>query len=74
MGAPAFLVIDERPDGVFLYRFDTAGGCVGDTWHMNLDDARYQAEYEYEALVGGWNEVPEGTKDVVQFCLAKTRA
>ena len=32
-----FLVIEEKPDGVLLYRFGVRGDCVGDTWHMTID-------------------------------------
>jgi hypothetical protein len=71
LGPATFLVVDERPDGVFLYRFGAAGECVGDTWHMSVDDAKHQAAYEFEGLIGGWDEVPEGTEDVVAFCLAR---
>jgi hypothetical protein len=57
---PAYsLVIKEMPDGVFLYRFDSKGECVGDTWHMNLDDANHQASYEFEGVVLNWKEQPQ---------------
>ena len=61
MGPPAFLVIEERPDGIFLYRFGATGECVGDTWHMNIDDAKHQASFEFEGFVQGWVDVPAAT-------------
>lgn len=64
MGSPAFLVIEASPDGVFLYRYDGAGRCVGDTWHMNVDDAKHQANYEYEGLVQDWHDVSAEVEDV----------
>ncbi len=33
-GSAAFLVIEAMKDGVFLFRYDRSGECVGDTWHM----------------------------------------
>jgi len=68
MERAAVLVIEERPDGVFLYRFSADGACVGDTWHMNVDDAKHQAAFEFEGFVGDWADVPEGTEDVAAFC------
>src|SRR5271169_4471948 len=56
MGPAHFLVIEEMHDGVFLYRFDAKGECVGDTWHMNLDDAKHQASYEFEGVLLNWQE------------------
>ena len=70
MGPPAFLVIDETADGVFLYRYDADGKCVGDTWHINIDDAKHQADYEYEGLMQEWQNVPLNVKDIVAFGLA----
>lgn len=65
MGTPAFVVIDETQDGVFLYRYDIRGECVGDTWHANIQDAKEQAAYEYEATLGEWQVVPQEIRDVV---------
>jgi len=59
MGQAHSLVIEEMPDGVFLYRFDSKGECVGDTWHMNLEDAKHQASYEFEGVVLNWKEQPQ---------------
>jgi hypothetical protein len=54
MHPSGFLIIEESPDGMFLYRYDAKGQCVGDTWHMNMDDAKHQAAYEYEGALGTW--------------------
>jgi hypothetical protein len=74
MGAALFLVIEERPDGVFLYRYNAQGVCVGDTWHMSVDDAKNQASYEYECLVQYWTDVPSEVEDAVDFGLNWIRA
>ena len=67
MPTPAFLVIEENREGVFLYRYDAKGQCVGDTWHMNVDDAVEQADYEYEGNLGCWRNVPSDLDDVIAF-------
>ncbi len=72
MGPAALLVIDERPDGVFLFRFGAAGECVGDTWHRTVDDAKEQATLEFEGLIEGWANVPEEAEDIVAFCRRQT--
>src|SRR5258708_571348 len=69
----AFLVIEEKPDGVFLYRFSATGECVSDTWHMNIDDAKHQASYEYERVLLSWEDVPQEILDVAEYGLARTR-
>lgn len=62
MAVPRFLVIDaapKKPDtGVFLYRFDGKGHCVGDTWHQSIEEAKGQAIYEYKDLAQEWQEIP----------------
>lgn len=74
MSSALFLVIDNNPDGVFLYRFDAKGQCVGDTWHMSIDDAKHQATYEYEGLVMNWQDVPDAIEDVAEYGRARARA
>ena len=67
MGSPAFLVIEENQSGVFLYRYDRYGKCVGDTWHANVQEAKHQAAYEYEDALAEWQIVPSAVRDVVAF-------
>lgn len=69
LGRARFLVIEENPDGIFLYRYGVHGECVGDTWHMNVDDAKHQALYEYGDSVEEWADVPAEVEDVVVFGL-----
>lgn len=63
MSWPAFLVVEEKPDGVFLFRFTDTCEVVGDTWHLSEEDAKHQATVEYEGVLGPWKEVPDGTPD-----------
>jgi hypothetical protein len=67
MGKCRFLVIEERPDGVFLLRYSARHECVGDTWHMNVDDAKSQAAYEFGSFAQGWEDVPTEVDDALAF-------
>lgn len=69
MPPAAVLVIEERPDGVFLFRYASNGEFAGDTWHGNLADAKHQASYEYGASLSNWIDVPADVTDVVGFAL-----
>ncbi len=71
LGGARFLVIEENADGVFLFRYGVDGGFVGDTWHMNIDDAKHQASYEYGESVEEWADVPPDVEDVVAFGLSR---
>jgi hypothetical protein len=73
MHPSGFLIIEESPDGMFLYRYDAKGQCVGDTWHMNMDDAKHQAAYEYEGALGTWQSVPSELEDAVALGIASLR-
>lgn len=71
--APALAIIEEGSDGIFLKRYDQKGRCVGDTWHMSLEDAKQQAIFEHGAAIVGWKEIPSGVTDAVSFGLAENR-
>jgi len=64
------LLIEERPDGVFLYRFTADGKFCGDTWHTSIDDAKEQADFEFDHLLPEWIEVPANVSDAISFALA----
>jgi len=70
---PRVLLIEERPDGVFLDRYDEHGRSAGDTWHMNLQDAQDQAEDEYGGMLTEWREVPPTVDDdqLLSFAIAE---
>ncbi|MDP9371677.1 MAG: hypothetical protein M3Q65_04315 [Chloroflexota bacterium] len=66
---PQVLVIEEKPGGIFLFRYTVDGRFAGDTWHRDLAEAREQAAYEYEDALGAWRAVPEGVHDAHAFAL-----
>ena len=69
MTVPRILVLESRPDGIFLDRFSGAGEEAGDTWHQSIDDAKAQALSEYRDDLGPWTEVPVSEDDPVAFAL-----
>jgi transposase len=73
MQQPCFLVIQENKDGIFLYRYDAKGECIGDTWHLNIEDAKNQARHEYGNAVQEWEAVKPEADDVVSLGLARIK-
>ena len=71
LGDARFLVIEENSDGIFLFRYGAGGSFVGDTWHLNFDDAKHQATYEYGSRIEEWADVPAGIEDVIAFGLSR---
>jgi hypothetical protein len=71
MGRPRVLVLEERPDGIFLFRLGAKGADCGDTWHMNVEDARAQAVYEYQNALGEWQSIPDSADDARGYALAR---
>lgn len=71
--SPDVLVIEENPDGVFLFRYDREGEFGGDTWHQSVEDAKEQARFEYGDLVEEWQDVPEGI-DAIEHGIALASA
>jgi hypothetical protein len=69
MAMPRVLVLESRPDGFFLDRFDESGDEAGDTWHESIDDAKAQARAEYGENLGSWTQVPASEHDPVAFAL-----
>ena len=67
MEFPSLLVIEQKPDGVFLFRFTADRRCAGDTWHKTIDEAKQQASFEFEDLISSWKPVPAEVTDVISF-------
>jgi len=59
MGAMSGLAICQLPDSQQFYLFGCDGdwNVVTDTCHQSLDDAKEQAEYEYEGVSQTWSYV-----------------
>jgi hypothetical protein len=54
------LAITEEPGGAayYLVYCDRDWNAVTDTWHRTLDDAKAQAEFEYEGVCQAWEVLP----------------
>jgi hypothetical protein len=48
--------ISHEPSGVYLCHFDKSGNCIADTWHLTVEDAKDQANFEFGILAGDWQE------------------
>lgn len=59
LGPVAALAIcrHEGDSGFFLYYCDDENRPLTDTWHQTLEDARHQAETEYEGISETWVEL-----------------
>ena len=65
----AVLVKEESAGNVYVYRIAASGASAGDTWHPTVDEARQQAEYEYEGVLGKWERVPDDVRDAWEHAL-----
>ena len=61
------LVIETSRDGVYLFRYTADGEFCGDSWHQSIEDAKDQAEYEYERALGQWYDVPTRAEDPIAY-------
>ena len=59
MGAMAGLAICQYDGDSAFYLFgcDAEWQSITDTWHQTLDDAKHQAEFEYEGVSKTWIDV-----------------
>jgi hypothetical protein len=61
--------LETGPDGTYLYRYTAAGDFVGDTWHLDADEAREQARFEYQDDLGPWTSAPDGAGDLGAYAV-----
>lgn len=69
---PAVVVLDETAEGFFLIRWADDGTFGGDTYHQTADEARGQAEFEFEH-VGTWEAIPADITDPAAYAIARAR-
>jgi hypothetical protein len=70
MPRAAAVAIDPGKDGIFLIRIADDGMVAGDTWHMSIEDAQHQAEFEFDIKASDWKPVPEDVSDIETFLLS----
>ncbi len=61
---PQILIIEQIDTDVFLFRLTKMGDYAGDTWHQSVEEAKKQAEFEYNVSVDDWQKIPSDVKDV----------
>jgi hypothetical protein len=70
---PSVVLIDDKPEGFFLIRLTDDGTFCGDTWHLTVEEARGQADFEFESIAE-WRDVPAAVSDPQAYAVrhAKT--
>lgn len=53
-----WIVLQEEPEGVYVFRYSDEGDFGGDTWKSSLDFAHKAVALEYEIWDRGWLEAP----------------
>ena len=61
MGAAAGLAIckSEEEGAYYLFGCDENWQTLTDTWHQSIDDAKKQAEFEYEGVTATWQDTED---------------
>jgi hypothetical protein len=59
--APTWVELVEENGGFYLYRLDDRGHCIADTWHQTVEEAKAQANFEYEIREEDWQSSDIGT-------------
>lgn len=72
------LVLEEGSNGgegamVYRYGGDDFETFCGDTWAESVDEAKAQAGFEYEELLGAWQEVPSEVEDATAHAVREAR-
>ena len=49
-----YIVTEEHPEDAYLFRYSDDWDFAGDTWHVNLEEALGQAEYEFSVAQLEW--------------------
>lgn len=64
MGAAAGLAIckDDEEGAYYLFGCDENWETLTDTWHQSMDEAKRQAEFEYEGVSATW-KTPDDSED-----------
>lgn len=57
--APSYVVIEEQEGAFYLFRYTREGHCIADTWHLSVEEAKAQAEFEYGIEEADWSEITE---------------
>lgn len=69
----AVVLVEQEQSGVFMYRYSEDGSFGGDTWHQTLDDAMYQAMYEFGDDSEDWTGLPQDVQEPIPYILQQIR-
>ena len=60
---PGVVSLEIERDGSawFLYRYDSNGQCLGDTWHPSAKEAIKQSEFEFGVVPDDWPQSDFGS-------------
>jgi hypothetical protein len=66
---------DRYGYGAMLYRYggDAFDRFAGDTWAESVEQARAQAQFEYEELLGEWEPIPAEVADATGYAVDHAR-
>lgn len=53
------VVLEEHPEGTYIFRYADDWSFGGDTWHANQEDALHQIQFEYEVNELHWSPISE---------------
>lgn len=59
------VIITALPEGCFLDRYSRDGEKAGNTWHPTVDEARAQAEWEFDGALSDWIVIPSASREPV---------
>jgi hypothetical protein len=54
---PTSVEIVKQDGSVFLLRYNEEGDCIADTWHQTVDEAKAQAQFEFEIEEIDWTDM-----------------
>ncbi len=63
------VIIEKRQGAIYLERYTNDGQWGGNTWHKTIEDAKYQAKFEYKDSLIKWVEIPDYISDPVEYAL-----
>lgn len=69
-----FVILEQTPEGYFLYRYTGEGKFGGDTWHQSVEEAKAQTGFEFPLTVTQWSEISADVADLIEFGIREWNA
>jgi len=61
------LIVEQKDEGYFFFRYANDRSFAGDTWHMRYENAIEQAVFEFKESLGEWITIPDDETDAVAY-------